>query len=567
MKKNVRTTALLVFSFFSLSACYRTIAQPIIGYQTITNGLTNPVDVVSAPGDNRLFIVQQNGVIKIWNGTALLDFINLNAVLTPSPDSEQGLLSVVFHPAYDENRYFFVWYTNATGAVTLARYQQSAANADIGDPATGQVLLSIAKPGSPFYYKNHNGGKLNFGPDGMLYISTGDGGGSGDPGNNAQNGNSLLGKLLRLNVNGFSTSYDIPADNPFVGAGGFRDEIYAFGLRNPWRWSFDRATGDMWLADVGQGAWEEVNWLPANTIAGANFGWKCYEGNHVYASGCSPAVTDTVSPVFEYGHNSTTGGLSITGGYVYRGLEFPALQGYYITTDYVYNNLWLIRPNGTGGFTSTQQSAVLNNISSYGEGAGGTLYAVKRNNGTLYKVIVTGVVPVTLSGFTATRFQEYNQLNWSTAAENNTSTFFIEFSLDGRLFARVGQVPATGAATGADYVFRHAISSSSSVYYRLAIQDLDGGFRYSDIVRLVTVGTGGIKVYPNVVRNGSFNVVIYEPANKIILVNSKGSIVFTKNMYGLTGNVPVTLPFLTHGVYVLQVHGKNILHNEKLIIQ
>ena len=247
--------------------------------------------------------------------------------------------------------------------------------------------------------------------------------------------------------------------------------------------------------------------------------------------------------------------------------EFPALQGYYIITDYVYNNLWLIRPNGTGGFTSTQQSAVLNNISSYGEGAGGTLYAVKRNNGTLYKVIVTGVVPVTLSRFTATRFQEHNQLNWSTAAESNTSTFFIEYSLDGRLFARVGQVPATRAATGADYVFRHAIRSSSSVYYRLAIQDLDGALQYSNIVRLVTVGTGGIKVYPNVVRNGSFNVVIYEPANKIVLVNSKGSIVFTKNTYGLTGNVPVTLPFLTPGVYVLQVHGKNILRNEKLIIQ
>lgn len=189
------------------------------------------------------------------------------------------------------------------------------------------MLLTIAKPGSPSYYKNHNGGKLNFGPDGILYISNGDGGGSGDPDNNAQNGNSLLGKLLRLNVNNFSTSYDIPANNPFVGAGCFRDEIYAFGLRNPWRWSFDRATGDMWLADVGQGLWEEVNWLPANTIAGANFGWKCYEGNHVYASGCSPAVTDTVSPVFEYGHNSTTGGLSITGGYVYRGSRISCFAG------------------------------------------------------------------------------------------------------------------------------------------------------------------------------------------------------------------------------------------------
>ena len=231
-----------------------------------------------------------------------------------------------------------MWYTDVNGAVTLARYRRDVTNPDIADPASGQVLLRYSKPGSP-YFTNHNGGKLNFGPDGMLYVGTGDGGNGGDPYNNAQNGNSLMGKMLRLNVNSFATSapfYDIPADNPFLAPGdGILDEIYAIGLRNPWRWSFDRSTGDMWIADVGQGAWEEVNWLAAGSTSGVNYGWRCYEANHVYGSGCSPAVTDTIAPIFEYSHNNATGGYSITGGYVYRGASYPELQGYYITADYL----------------------------------------------------------------------------------------------------------------------------------------------------------------------------------------------------------------------------------------
>jgi len=568
MKKALHV--LLAYTF-SLAVSISLSAQPIIGYQTITSGLVNPVDVVSAPGDNRLFIVQQNGMIRIWDGLILKDFINLGPVITPSPDNEQGLLSVVFHPAYNANRYFFVWYTNTTGAMTLARYQRSAVNADIADPATGQVLLTIPKPGSPSYFTNHNGGKLNFGPDGMLYIGTGDGGSGGDPFNNAQNGMSLLGKLLRIDVNGFATSapfFNIPSDNPFVAAAdGVMDEIYALGLRNPWRWSFDRANGDLWLADVGQGVWEEVNWLPANEIAGANFGWKCYEGAHVYGSGCTPAVTDTVSPVFEYGHNATTGGFSITGGYVYRGAEFPALQGYYITTDYVTNNLWLVRPNGAGGFVATQQSGVLNNISSFGEDAAGNLYAVRRSNGTLYKVLVTSVVPVSFTRLTATGYQGYNQLNWLTATESNTAVYYIEYSTDGRNFNRIGQVTATNLSSGSDYLFRHDVQSTANVFYRIAIQDFDGALHYSDIVRLVGNGIGGVEVYPNVVLNGTFNIVLYEPVNNITLVNGRGTIVYTRNMRGMTGNIPINLPQLTKGVYFLRVNGKEFIHNEKLVIQ
>ncbi len=571
MKKLVRTflsscLLTLLCSFFSSFLN----AQPVIGYQVVTAGLSNPVDVVSAPGETRLFIAQQNGVIKIWNGTALSDFINLGTVITPSPGGEQGLLSIAFHPSYNSNRYFFVWYTNNTGAVTLARYQRNLANPDVADLASGQVLLSIAKPGTP-YFTNHNGGKLNFGPDGMLYIGTGDGGSGGDPFNNAQNGNSLLGKMLRLDVNSFATSapfYDIPADNPFLAAGdGIRDEIYATGLRNPWRWSFDRANGDMWIGDVGQGLWEEVNWLPAGSTAGVNYGWRCYEGAHLYSGGgCSPS--DTVSPVFEYPHNSTSGGFSITGGYVYRGPD-PAnssLLGSYLTVDYISNNLWLIKPNGAGGFSSTQQSGVLNNISSFGEASDGTLYALRRSNGTLYKVIVTAVLPVTITRFEAAGFDGYNQLQWATSSELNVKKYHVEYSGNGQAYTRVGVVNAVSNASSGNYNFRHSLSAAGqTVFYRLAIEDLDGSVRYSNILRL-NADVKKVKIYPTVVSNGLINITSNSPLKTVQLMNSSGATVFQKNMQDLTGNIPLYLPVLPKGMYVLRAIGNGFSLKEKIII-
>lgn len=542
-------------------------AQPVIGYQAITAGLNNPVDVVTAPGDSRLFIAQQDGTIRLWDGTSLSTFFSIASAITPSPAGEQGLLSIVFHPSYNLNRYFFVWYTNSVGAVTLARYQRDNTNPNIGDPASGQVLLSIPKPGSP-YFTNHNGGKLNFGPDGMLYIGTGDGGNGGDPFNNAQNGNSLLGKMLRLDVNSFATSapfYDIPADNPFLAPGdGIRDEIYALGLRNPWRWSFDRATGDMWIGDVGQGAWEEVNFLPAGTDS-ANYGWRCYEGAHVYTT-CS--LTDTVSPVFEYPHNSTSGGFSITGGYVYRGPDAAnsSLVGTYVTVDYISNNLWLIKPNGGGGFTTSQQSGLPNNISSFGEGADGTLYALRRSNGTLYKVIVTAVLPVTITNFTAAAQTGFNQLNWKTSSELNVNKYHVEFSIDGQTYTRVGAVDAVRNATSGTYNFRHTgTATGGTIFYRLAIEDMDGSVRYSDIVRLKT-GTKQVTIYPTVVTNGIINVTLNSPVKMMQLMNSNGAIVFQKNVQGLAGNIPMYLPVLPKGLYIMRAVGNEFTLQEKIII-
>lgn len=545
-------------------------AQPVLGYQQVTAGLTNPVDVVSAPVDGRLFVAQQNGLIRIWTGTALLDFININSVLTSPLGGEQGLLSIAFHPDYNTNRYFFVWYTNSTGAMTLARYRRNVSNPDVADVSSAQVLLTIAKPGFP-YFTNHNGGKIIFGADGFLYISTGDGGSGGDPFNNAQNGASLLGKMLRIDVNSFASSapfYDIPPSNPFLVVGdGILDEIYATGLRNPWRWSFDRANGDMWIGDVGQGVWEEVNWLPAGSHSGVNYGWRCYEGANNYNGGCNPVLSDTVAPIFQYGHNGATGGFSITGGYVYRGAEFPALQGYYITTDYVSTNLWLIRPNGVGGFTTVQQSGVLSNISSYGEGLDGTLYAIRRSNGTLYKVIVTSVLPATLQSFTGTAGIGFNQLRWNSLTEINTQSYFIEYSSNGTSFTRVGQVAATGIATGSSYEFKHSGAQSGTVYYRLAITDVDGSVRYSEVITLNSHNGAAIKIWPNVISNGLLQVETSETIQQFELINSNGAVVFRQRNLNSTGRFSTNLPALSSGIYLVRFFVNNKIFKEKIVIQ
>ena len=317
-------------------------AQPVLAYTTVVSGLTKPVDLVPEPGTNRLFVVEHTGNIRIIDGNTVLErpFLNLSGIISNA--GEQGLLSLAFHPQYTSNGYFFVYYTNNSNQIEVARYQRFANDADIADPASGKVLLNITKQA-----ENHNGGKLNFGPDGMLYFATGDGGGSNDVPNNAQNGNSLLGKMLRLNVDNFATPpyYTIPADNPFVGSGdNIRDEIWALGLRNPWRWSFDKSNGDMWIADVGQGAWEEVNYSSLVDSKGVDFGWHCMEGNHNTpgVAVCDPGP-NYKAPVFEYGHDMATGGLSITGGYVYRGNLYPSLRGYFVATDYISKNVWIIR--------------------------------------------------------------------------------------------------------------------------------------------------------------------------------------------------------------------------------
>jgi glucose/arabinose dehydrogenase len=327
--------------------------QPVINYNTIITSLSQPVDIVNAgDGTNRIFVVEQgssgSAAIKVYSST----YVSLGTFLTVtgiSTGGEQGLLSMAFHPDYETNGFFWVYYTNSAGNLEVSRYKVSAGNVNQADAGSKQVVITIPHPGQT----NHNGAKLNFGADGFLYFATGDGGGGGDPNNNAQNGNSLLGKMLRINVSTGNTApfYTVPNDNPFVTNANVLDEIWALGLRNPFRWSFDRSNGNMWIGDVGQGAKEEINYRTAAQSAGVNYGWRCYEGSLQYnTSGCL-AQNNYVFPVYEYDNLGGSGTpASVVGGFVYRGSTYPSMQGYYYATDVYFScRLWRDRSRGTAG--------------------------------------------------------------------------------------------------------------------------------------------------------------------------------------------------------------------------
>ena len=348
--------------------------------QRLVTGLARPVFVCAAPGDSdRIFIVEQRsgstGRIRIFdrNTNTLLSTPFLSVSVSTS--SEQGLLGMAFHPDYASNGYFFVNYTTSSSTV-IARYQVSSSNPNVANSSSATTVMTISQP-----YSNHNGGCIQFGPDGYLWIGTGDGGSGGDPGNRAQDiTNQLLGKMLRINVD--SLPYTIPADNPFVSTTG-DNEIYSYGWRNPWRFSFDSLTGDFYSADVGQSAREEVNVIAAgDSDAGGNFGWRCYEGNNTYnTSGC-PSSSTMIFPVHEYAQGGSPYRCSITGGVVYRGSAIPDLQGTYFFGDYCSNQIWSFVWDGGDGINSLQDRTSelapnvgsIASISSFGEDADGNIY-------------------------------------------------------------------------------------------------------------------------------------------------------------------------------------------------
>jgi glucose/arabinose dehydrogenase len=331
--------------------------------------LRQPLFVTHAgDGSGRLFIVEQGGRILVARNGVLntQPFLDLQGQL--SGDSEQGLLGLAFPADFEVSGRFYVNYTNTAGGSVVSRFQVSGDDPDRAEAGSERALLSYAQP-----FPNHNGGWMAFGPDGHLYIASGDGGSGGDPQNNGQRLDTLLGKMLRVDVSGEQAA--IPADNPFVGQSGAAPEIWAYGLRNPWRASFDRETGDLWIADVGQGRTEEVNFQSASAAGGRNYGWRLLEGSECRSSGCNSA--GTVLPVSEYGRDL---GCSITGGYVYRGQRYPALRGTYLFGDFCSGRLFGLRRTGTGdgaaAFSRDQLAATGLPISSFGEDEEGNLYLV-----------------------------------------------------------------------------------------------------------------------------------------------------------------------------------------------
>jgi len=345
-------------------------------WRGVAEGLQSPVDLQNA-GDSRLFIVEQRGVIRIFDGTGLRDepFLDLTDRVDDT-GNEQGLLGLAFSPEFASDGVFYVDYTGATGDTVISRFRVSG-DANVADPGSEQVLLGIAQP-----YANHNGGGIVFGPDGYLYIGTGDGGSQGDPQGRAQNPDDLLGKILRLDVRG-GGDYTIPPDNPYAQAGG-RPEIWASGLRNPWRTTFDPSTGDLYIGDVGQDTWEEIDFQPAGSSGGANFGWNLREGLSGYNGGPSPAFTD---PVAVYSHQE--GGCSVTGGRVVRDPELAEWQGIYLYGDYCSGLIWGLFRDAAGAWQDELLFDTAFEITSFGVGADGRIYVLDRA-GAVYRLSRAG---------------------------------------------------------------------------------------------------------------------------------------------------------------------------------
>lgn len=561
-----RACVLLTIACFLPAAlfpfCLNAQAPKLLLKPVIQTGLSQPMQVVHA-GDNsqRLFIVQKGGTVKVFDRTtdeSFTDrgtFITLTGLLT---SGEQGLLSLAFDPAYATNGFFYLYFTNGDGNLELARYKVSA-DPYLGDVSTKLTLLVIPHPGEV----NHNGGELHFGTDGMLYLSTGDGGGGGDIPNNAQTTTVFLGKILRINVNGATQAqpYQVPAGNPFGNA------VYALGLRNPFRWSFDRQTGDAWIGDVGQGAREEIDYVPAGQLGGANFGWRCYEGDQPYnTAGCGPQ-NSYLAPTYAYANPAN--GRSVIGGVVYRGSGFPALQGYYVGTDYFNQDLHVIRRSGNSSVVEVQTAGIAF-LSDFGESENGELYASNLGTNTIYRVTVDNPLPVTLTAFQVSAEGNGVWLNWQTTSEKAFDRFEILHSLNSRTWSEIGRQAGAGESSRLlRYTFRHDSPANGVNYYRLRMIDKDGSQALSPVRNVVMEERAfPLVVYPNPSSGERIFLKTPEPAfiRSVEVVNPTGVTVL-KTLNGWENGLDTRL--LGTGVYLLKItrHSGEVLSRRVSILR
>lgn len=355
-------------------------ALDTIQFEVVVEGLVRPLFVTHANDDSgRLFIAEQGGLVKVWDGTTLSVFLDTSDLVSPDANTqgytERGFLGLAFHPDYAENGTFFVNYTDFRGRTNIARYQVSD-DANVADASSAEIIFTLDQP-----YPNHNGGHMAFGADGYLYVSLGDGGSAGDPLDAGQNPNLLLGTIMRLDVDG-ETGYAIPDDNPFVGSDAGADEVWSYGWRNPWRFSFDRVTGDMYIGDVGQAQWEEVNFEPVDSLGGLNYGWKFFEATTIYQGGGDQSAT--VIPFAEYNHANAS--CSVTAGYNYRGELLPDWEGVFFYGDYCSGIMWTAYRSDADTWVANVLTDTEFNISSFGEDENGELYIVNYQ-GSVLKIV------------------------------------------------------------------------------------------------------------------------------------------------------------------------------------
>lgn len=543
-------------------------AQPQIVFETIATGFSQPTDITGAgDGSERLFVTEKSGLIRIIDQTdySVLStpFLDLSdQILT---NSERGVLGLAFHPDFENNGEFFVNYISdgtgspSPGQTVVSRFTLSVPSSNVASIGTEDVLLTITQP-----FANHNAGDLAFGPDGYLYIPTGDGGSGGDPEDSGQDPQSLLGKMLRIDVDAAPApggpNYVVPGDNPFVGNNSVRDEIWALGLRNPWRISFDRVTGDLWIGDVGQNAREEVDFQPASSTGGENYGWDCREGFIAFSGNssnlCGNGSTYT-DPLFDY-NETPPGGFysqSLTGGFVYRGQRADDLVGWYLAADFSRDDLYLVPPGGSAMNVDKQPSG-LNTITTFGEDDNGNLYAAGFG-GNVAHVTTQRTLPAELTEWTAVSDEKQVLLRWATATEDNVSGFRLERSTDGTTFSSIAFTSAAGTSVlRQEYAHNDEEPPVGLLHYRLVRTDNDGAEEVYPVRRVYFSGSlnDGPLLSPNpVVRDLTVQIPELQQTGSVSvrIFAADGRLVHTRHASFNAGpqRLQLVLPELTPGIY------------------
>lgn len=585
-------------------------SQPKLELELYKSGFDEVVDIANA-GDARLFIVERAGVIKIIDSsgsTLSTPFLDI-ADQVEAGYVEQGLLGLAFAPDYTTSGDFYVCYIDNDENTVVSRFKVSTFDENVADEATEQIVYTADQP-----FVNHNGGDLAFGPDGYLYIGLGDGGSAGDPGNRAQDPEEQLGKMHRIDVNG-TVTYVTPTDNPFYGSTDTLETIWDIGLRNPWRYSFDRLTGDLWIGDVGQDLYEEVDFEPAAT-GGFNYGWKCYEADDEFAPSACEDDIDYTFPVFQYSHSFSAGGFAIVGGYVYRGSLYPGMYGYYIFGDNVSDNWWTLIADGSGGWTSEKFEDLSADLSTFGESVDGEIYCAELYTGRVYHVIdacgdfaisavavdyqcgvTDGSIDLTITSGTAPY-----EIEWSNGSSdedisalepgtysvtvtddsgcehiltviiNDLTTFTATITADGPVLTANDGVSwqwylegeAIAGATGQTY------TPTESGNYTVEVTDVNNCTALSEAVAFTYVSINmpvyvqNIQVYPNPVKE---NIIIGINTTEILqdleifISDATGRILYTEKIHSVSGDFEkvISAEHFADGIYHLSVKNE-ILH-------
>ena len=560
MKKQLLLIPFALFFIVQLYAQIDLKMKPVTGMS-----FNSPVDIAhDGVNADRLYIVEKAGRIRIvtmddGDTTKLATpFLNISSLV--SNNGERGLLGLAFHPNYSSaNPYFFVNYTDIDGDTHITRYSVSSPDATAANPTSAKDIIIINQLQS-----NHNGGDMEFGPDGYLYIPLGDGGGSNDPDDVSQDPQELLGKMLRIDINN-GDPYSIPSSNPFAGDPSTLDEIWALGLRNPWRFSFDRLTGDMWIGDVGQGAREEINFEPESSTRGENYGWDCREGNTSGPGSCGGDFTD---PIFDMTRSLAR---SVTGGYVYRGETYAMLVGKYIFCDYATDNCWTLTPDGFGGVTSKIYSSTgISQCSTFGEDLDGDLYAASLG-GTIYTVAdANDPLPVELGESEGIANGSTNTLNWQSITEENVAFYEVQRSSNATDWEIIGKVDASGNSLETkSYTFQDMFPREGENYYRLRMVDLDETFEYSPIISINRLSSNDFQLLPNP-NFGSLTVQlthIPEDPIEIQIFDLMGKIVYSNIKLFAANQQQFDISHLTDGIYIVKIQKDGNRLTDKLIVR